>query len=202
LYRNTRPHMLAERFPPMYRSLIFRGGAGYSLNSLGYDYLAFNTLAKRGVVRAIGRQIGVGKESDVFIGLDDDEENALVCKMHRLGRTSFRKVKEKRDYHEHRKFANWLYLSRLAAQKEIAFMRCLHEAGFPVPLPVDQNRHVVVMSLVDAYPLTQVRALRNPGKVFAKLMELHIRLARCGLVHCDFNEFNVMINEQEELTVC
>ena len=67
MYRNTRPHMLAERFPPMYRSLIFRGGAGYSLNSLGYDYLAFNTLAKRGVVRAIGRQIGVGKESDVFI---------------------------------------------------------------------------------------------------------------------------------------
>ena len=51
---------------------------GYSLNNLGYDYLAFNTLSKRGVLRAVGRQIGVGKESDVFIALDDTEERQ-VC---------------------------------------------------------------------------------------------------------------------------
>jgi RIO kinase 2 len=174
---------------------------GYSLNYLGYDYLAFNTLARRGVLKAMGRQIGVGKESDVFIALDETEEKTLVVKMHRLGRTSFRKVKEKRDYHQHRKFANWLYLSHLAAEKEFAFMKILKEAGFPVPDPVDCNRHCVVMSLVDAYPLTQIRELSKPGKVFAQLMELHIRLAQCGLVHCDFNEFNVMINDKEELTV-
>ncbi|EKX54439.1 hypothetical protein GUITHDRAFT_63472, partial [Guillardia theta CCMP2712] len=174
---------------------------GYSLNYLGYDYLAFSTLSKRNIVRAVGRQIGVGKESDVFIALDDSEEREVVVKMHRLGRTSFRKIKEKRDYHQHRKFANWLYLSRLAAQKEFAFMRVLRDAGFPVPEPIDQNRHCVVMSLVDAYPLTQIKHLRNPGKVFAKLMELHIRLAQCGLVHCDFNEFNVMISDGEDITV-
>ena len=174
---------------------------GYSLNYLGYDYLAFSTLAKRNVVKAMGRQIGVGKESDVFIALDETEEKTLVVKMHRLGRTSFRKVKEKRDYHQHRKFANWLYLSHLAAEKEFAFMKILRDAGFPVPEPIDCNRHCVVMSLVDAYPLTQIRELAKPGKVFAQLMELHIRLAQCGLVHCDFNEFNVMINDNEELTM-
>ena len=174
---------------------------GYSLNYLGYDYLAFNTLAKRNVIKAMGRQIGVGKESDVFIALDESEEKTLVVKMHRLGRTSFRKVKDKRDYHQHRKHANWLYLSHLAAEKEFAFMKILKEAGFPVPEPIDCNRHCVVMSLVDAYPLTQIRELSKPGKVFAQLMELHIRLAQCGLVHCDFNEFNVMINDKEELTV-
>ena len=134
---------------------------GYSLNYLGYDYLAFNTLAKRNVLKAMGRQIGVGKESDVFIALDDSEEKTLVVKMHRLGRTSFRKVKEKRDYHQHRKFANWLYLSHLAAEKEFAFMKILREAGFPVPEPIDCNRHCVVMSLVDAYPLTQVAVPRG-----------------------------------------
>jgi RIO kinase 2 len=32
-------------------------------------------------------------------------------------------------------------------------------------------------------------------------MEMHIRLAQCGLVHCDFNEFNVMIDDNEILTV-
>ena len=41
----------------------------------------------------------------------------------RLGRTSFRKIKEKRDYHKHRNNASWLYLSRIAAAKEFAFMK-------------------------------------------------------------------------------
>ena len=40
-----------------------------------------------------------------------------------LGRTSFRKLKEKRDYLKHRKNYSWLYLSRLAAIKEFAYMK-------------------------------------------------------------------------------
>lgn len=44
----------------------------------------------------------------------------------RLGRTSFRKLKQKRDYLKHRKNVSWLYLSRLAAVKEYAYMKvCL-----------------------------------------------------------------------------
>uniref|UniRef100_M1BX35 non-specific serine/threonine protein kinase n=1 Tax=Solanum tuberosum TaxID=4113 RepID=M1BX35_SOLTU len=44
-------------------------------------------------------------------------------KLHRLGRVSFRAVKAKRDYLRHRSSFNWLYLSRLAALKEFAFMK-------------------------------------------------------------------------------
>lgn len=43
--------------------------------------------------------------------------------MVRLGRTSFRKLKEKRDYLGHRHSASWIYLSRLAAMKEFAYMK-------------------------------------------------------------------------------
>jgi RIO-like serine/threonine protein kinase len=32
-------------------------------------------------------------------------------------------------------------------------------------------------------------------------MDLIHRLAACGLVHCDFNEFNLLINEEEHLTL-
>jgi len=46
-------------------------------------------------------------------------------KLHRLGRVSFRAVKSKRDYLKHRSSYNWLYLSRLAALKEFAFMKVL-----------------------------------------------------------------------------
>jgi RIO kinase 2 len=29
----------------------------------------------------------------------------------------------------------------------------LHEHGFPVPRPIDQARHCIVMSMIDAYPM-------------------------------------------------
>ena len=40
-----------------------------------------------------------------------------------LGRVSFRAIKEKRDYLGRRKSASWMYMSRLAAQKEWAFLK-------------------------------------------------------------------------------
>ena len=42
------------------------GVEGYRLTPLGYDFLALRALLARGAVTAVGRQIGVGKESDVF----------------------------------------------------------------------------------------------------------------------------------------
>ena len=35
-------------------------------------------------------------------------------------------------------------------------MKALGQAGLPVPVAVDHNRHAVLMSLVDATPLVQV----------------------------------------------
>lgn len=173
---------------------------GYALKYSGYDYLALHSLTSRGVITGVGRQIGVGKESDVFLAQDADG-NEVALKFNRLGRTSFRNVKNLRDYHKHRAHCNWLYLSRLAALKEIAFMRALHDNGFPVPMPIDQNRHVVVMSLIKGSILNKVPSLDNPGKVFARIMDVMIRLARCGLVHCDFNEFNMFIDDDDRITI-
>jgi RIO kinase 2 len=39
---------------------------GFRLTYLGYDFLALRTMLARGTIAAVGRQIGVGKESDVF----------------------------------------------------------------------------------------------------------------------------------------
>lgn len=71
-----------------------------------------------------------------------------------------------------RKSASWMYMSRLAAQKEWSFMKVpflslashdrslmsdnmkvLHEHDFPVPRPIDQARHTILMEFIDAYPL-------------------------------------------------
>lgn len=41
---------------------------GFRLTYLGYDFLAIKTLVNRGVFAAVGRQIGVGKESGMSFG--------------------------------------------------------------------------------------------------------------------------------------
>lgn len=82
-------------------------------------------------------------------------------KIQRLGRVSFRNIKNKRDYlpavsnsrgtacTKNVKNMSWMQLSKAAATKEFAFMRALHQHGFPVPQPHDHNRHCVVMELID-----------------------------------------------------
>ena len=173
---------------------------GYRLTTLGYDFLAIRALVARGAIAGVGRQIGVGKESDVF-EVNDDQGNVYALKLHRLGRTSFRAVKSKRDYLKRGSHFSWLYLSRLAALKEYAFMKALGDAGLPVPRAIECNRHAVLMTLVEAHPLVQVCEMRHPQRVYTDCMNLLVRLARLGLVHCDFNEFNLLISDDEKLTL-
>jgi RIO kinase 2 len=90
-------------------------------------------------------------------------------------------------------------MSRLAAVKEFSFMKALSEQGLPVPEAIAQNRHTIVMSLVDAFPLRQISAVPDPAGLYAELMELILRLAKLGLIHGDFNEFNALIKEEEEV---
>ncbi|KAF9190745.1 hypothetical protein BGZ51_008260 [Haplosporangium sp. Z 767] len=167
---------------------------GYRLTYGGYDYLALRTFCQRNSVYSVGNQIGVGKESDIYI-VANEEERQMVLKIQRLGRTSFRTIKSKRDYLKNRKSASWMYMSKLAAEKEYAFMKVLHENGFPVPEPIDQNRHCIVMELIDAFPLRQITEVADPGKLYSTLMNLIVKLASYGLIHGDFNEFNILIRE-------
>ncbi|KAG8787963.1 hypothetical protein FRC16_001483 [Serendipita sp. 398] len=152
-------------------------------------------MSKRDTVAAIGNQIGVGKESDIYV-VSNAEGEQMVLKLHRLGRISFRAIKNKRDYLGKRKSATWMYMSRLAAQKEWAFMKVLHEHGFPVPKPIDQARHCILMELIDAYPLRQISEHPSPGTLYSSLMDLIVRFAHSGLIHGDFNEFNILIKRE------
>ena len=95
---------------------------GYRLTYGGYDFLAMRTFAKRDTVYSVGNQIGTGKESDIYV-VADENGNTFCLKIHRLGRISFRSIKSKRDYLRKGQSASWMYMSRLAAMKEYAFMK-------------------------------------------------------------------------------
>ncbi|XP_059612349.1 uncharacterized protein LOC132258856 [Phlebotomus argentipes] len=168
---------------------------GYRLTNMGYDYLALKALTLRGSVASFGNQIGVGKESNIYT-VADGEGLPLCLKLHRLGRVCFRNVKEKRDYHGRRNKASWLYLSRISATREFAYMKALHDRGFLVPKPIDFNRHCVLMELVNGYPMTNVKEVENVEALYDDLMELIVSLGNCGVIHGDFNEFNIMVTDE------
>lgn len=179
---------------------------GYRLTYAGYDYLALNTFTHRKIISGVGNQIGVGKESDVFVcGSDEDTQYAI--KFHRLGRVCFRKVSEKRDFYTKGKNkTSWIYLSRKAAQREFEFLKFMHSKGMPVPKPIDCNRHVVIMDLVDGRILNQYTLEsfdpetreQKIAHLYKYLMDLILRFANeTRVVHGDFNEFNILIHEDE-----
>ncbi|CAL9738556.1 serine/threonine-protein kinase Rio2p [Monosporozyma servazzii] len=169
---------------------------GYRLTYNGIDYLALKTMLDRDTVYSIGGPMGVGKESDIFRA-SDKEGTAKVLKIHRLGRTSFHTVRNKRDYlrKNAKNGVNWMFLSKLAAAKEFQFMTLLYAKGFNIPEPFDNSRHIIMMAMVEGYTMTRLKYHKNINipKLYSDLMNFIVKLGKSGLIHCDFNEFNIMI---------
>jgi RIO kinase 2 len=166
---------------------------GYALNTVGYDCLAMNALVKADVLEAFGKPLGVGKESDVYDALAPGGERVAI-KFHRLGRTSFRQTRRLRGYIADRRHISWLYQSRLAAEKEYEALKIVHPMGVAVPKPVGQNRHVVVMNMIEGAELYRVPEIANPEEVLDEIL-LNVRKAyqRAGVVHADLSEYNVVL---------
>jgi RIO kinase 2 len=166
---------------------------GYALNTVGYDCLAMNALVKSEVLEAFGKPLGVGKESDVYDALAPDGERVAV-KFHRLGRTSFRQTRRLRGYIADRRHISWLYQSRLAAEKEYEALKIVYPKGIAVPKPIGQNRHVVVMSMIEGAELYRVPEIAKPEKVLDEIL-FNVRKAyqKAGVIHADLSEYNVVL---------
>lgn len=164
---------------------------GYTLNYAGYDCLAINALVKANVLEAFGKSLGVGKEADVYDALNPSGERIAV-KFHRLGRISFRQTQRKRGYtKEH---ASWLFQSRLAAEKEYQALKLAYPFGIAVPKPISQNRHVVVMGMIEGSRLVDWQELRRPERILKEILR-NVRKAyvKAGIIHADLSEYNIIL---------
>lgn len=171
---------------------------GFRLTYNGYDYLALKSMLNRNSLYSVGTTIGVGKESDIY-SVSDPKGVQKVMKIHRLGRTSFKTVKNNRDYLRNNQTGSWMYLSRLAAQKEYEFMVVLYENGFNTPQPFDYSRHMVMMEWIKGITMKHLREHDNYKLLYSNLMKFIVKLANHGLIHCDFNEFNIMIRDKDQI---
>ena len=173
---------------------------GYIMNYNGYDLLALNALVKAESLEALGPSIGIGKESDVFEAVTPGDVKVAV-KFHRLGRTSFRDTRRKREYVADRRHISWLYQSRLAAEAEYRALKSMQEAGVSVPEPIDQNRHVIVMQFIQGTKLSDIISLEEPRLFLDDILE-DVRLAyKAGVIHTDLSEYNILVDGDGEVWV-
>jgi RIO kinase 2 len=163
---------------------------GYALVFGGYDTLALATLTRRGTISALGTLIGEGKESVVYdaLGL-----GPVAIKFHRVGGRSFATARVNREYMPDKGHCPWLLASKRSAEREYLALTILHPS-VSVPLPVGQNRHTVVMSLVCGQNLNRSR-LAAPGEVLDEILDNVQKAYRAGIIHADLSEYNILMED-------
>jgi RIO kinase 2 len=169
----------------------------FRLTFLGYDMLAIKALARANIIEAIGDKIGVGKESDIYIGLAPGGLQVAV-KFLRIGRTSFRQTKRVRVW-TRGKIADWYQQSKICAEREFKALQALHKVGALVPKPMGFNRHVVVIEFIDGLELYERPNLENPLGVLSKILEtISIAYHKAQIVHGDLSEYNILVRREDE----
>jgi len=200
------PQEIEYRIPSLIKKGVIRGWrgkyTGYSLTTAGYDTLAIKTLVKENIIEAFGKSLGVGKESDVYDALAPDKRR-VALKFHRLGRTSFKKTKLKRNYTTEFSYTpDWHHQSRIAAKKEYSALKLLYQMGVAVPEPFKQTRHVLAMSMIEGQELFHHSTLHDAQAVLTEILG-NVRKAYqdADMIHGDLSPFNIILKPNAHILI-
>ena len=64
-----------------------------------------------------------------------------------------------------------------------------------------KNKALVSKPFFFFMPRCQVHELADPGTTYNECMEIIVKLGNHGLIHGDFNEFNLMLDEKDRVTM-
>jgi RIO kinase 2 len=172
---------------------------GHTLNYVGYDCLAINSLVKADVISSFGQTIGVGKEAEVYNALTP-EGKTIAVKFHRLGKISFRQTRRKRGYT--RDHSTWLFQSHLAAEREFQALQLVYNAGVSVPEPISHNRHVIAMGIIEGGELSKWRKITNAKRVLKEILR-NVRKAylKAHVIHGDLSDYNIILKPDMHILI-
>lgn len=161
---------------------------GSTFTFLGLSLYSLNRLVKMKHVDAIGKIMGVGKESTVF-NCFSKKYGECVVKFHKVGHTSFKKVKEKRDYGD-------LHFSVLAIRSARNEYRALKKLqGLSVPTIYAWEGNAVLMELIEAKELYKVK-VENAEEVLGMILDEVSKFYRRGIVHGDLSQYNILVSSE------
>lgn len=172
--------------------LISKSNIGYTLLVTGLDIYVLKILSNRNIITAIGPQIGIGKEAEVYLAHDSLEQDKII-KMFRLGRSSFKQIKRKRDVNTGTN--SWLLLNIETAKKEYDILTYLKDSSFSFPSPLYRSFHCIVMEPIYGSRLSDIENLDYPELVLEKIISNMTIAYRKGYINGDLNEYNILVND-------
>ena len=160
---------------------------GYTLVFAGYDALALSDLAAKKTISALGNKVAVGKESEIYEAFGF---GVVILKLHKVGQRSFQTLRNNREYMPEEAHCPWIFASAKSAEREYEALKALN-GKVSVPVPIDINRHCIVMSLVPGANLFRC-VLENPDEVYQEILEEVKKAYSAGFIHGDLSEYNIM----------
>ena len=172
--------------------LISKSNIGYTLLVTGLDIYVLKILSNSNIITAIGPQIGIGKEAEVYLAYDSLEQDKIL-KMFRLGRSSFKQIKRKRDINTGTN--SWLLLNIETAKKEYDILTYLKDSSTSFPSPLYRSFHCIVMEPIYGSRLSDIENLDYPELVLEKIISNMTIAYRKGYINGDLNEYNILVND-------
>lgn len=160
---------------------------GSAFTYLGLSLYSLWRLVRSDKVSMLGKKMGEGKESIIF-NCYSEKFGECVLKFHKVGYSSFKKVKEKRDYGT----LHFTVLMVRSAKNEFKALKRLY-GHVSVPKPFDWEGNAVLMELIDAKELFRVR-LENPEEVLNMIIEDVKTMFSLGIIHGDLSQYNILVN--------
>jgi len=172
--------------------LISKSNIGYTLLVTGLDIYVLKILSNRNIITAIGPQIGIGKEAEVYLAHDSLEQDKIL-KIFRLGRSSFKQIKRKRDVNTGTN--SWLLLNIDTAKKEYDILTYLKDSSTSFPSPLYRSFHCIVMEPIYGSRLSDIENLDYPELVLQKIISNMTIAYHKGYINGDLNEYNILVND-------
>ncbi len=171
---------------------------GYTLSFAGFDALSLNVLYEKKLVYGVGRERGVGKESDIYYAVDFEDKEVML-KINRTGRASFQKIKRKRDFLKDKFQYSIFSMAEIASKREYKILSDLQNENLPIPKLIGYNRHIIVMDIIDGIELVNAQYLKKPIKTLEKIIEFNkILYQKHQIIHADLTEFNILYDEEKD----
>ncbi len=173
------------------RKLIGFAGENFVVYTSALDLLALKHYADEDYALALGKLIAKGKESDVYEVLSP-RSDLYALKLFRLGRTSFRDVKRKRSRSK-LESNTWVTSNYNAARHEFAALSRMRKLTENVPMPIDQNRHTILLQELPGVRLSQRPDLEDSVAVLSSILgTAREAYVSAKMINGDLSEYNIL----------
>lgn len=174
--------------------LINKSNIGYTLLVTGLDIYVLKILSNKNIITALGPQVGIGKEAEVYLAHDSLDQDRVI-KMFRLGRSSFKQIKRKRNVSSG--INSWLLMNIETAKKEYDILTYLRDSSVSFPNPMYRSFHCIVMEAIYGNRLSDIEKLNDPELVLDKIINSITIAYRKGYINGDLNEYNILVNDDD-----